>query len=98
MIGTTNCVYETPCGWCSKWDKECDKKMYSKSYRIKNPKPITSVDDDSTTLVNKICVEESDHEWECCGMSTAGSDYVCKKCHAHKIYPSNFDSKISITI
>lgn len=26
MMGTFNCVYETPCGWCSKWDKKCDKK------------------------------------------------------------------------
>lgn len=31
MIGTTNCVYETPCGWCSKWDKKCDKKMRTES-------------------------------------------------------------------
>lgn len=21
------CVYKTPCGWCSKWDKECDNKL-----------------------------------------------------------------------
>lgn len=27
MMGTINCIYETPCGWCSKWDKECDKKI-----------------------------------------------------------------------
>lgn len=27
MIGTINCVYETPCGWCSKWDKKCDNKI-----------------------------------------------------------------------
>ena len=26
MRGTENCVYETPCGWYSKWDKKCDKK------------------------------------------------------------------------
>lgn len=25
-MGTINCVYETPCGWCSKWDKKCDRK------------------------------------------------------------------------
>ena len=24
---TRQCVYETPCGWCTKWDKKCDKKM-----------------------------------------------------------------------
>ena len=21
------CQYETPCGWCCKWDKKCDKKI-----------------------------------------------------------------------
>ena len=23
----TTCPYETPCGWCTKWDKKCDKKI-----------------------------------------------------------------------
>lgn len=27
MFGTMNCIYETPCGWCAKWDKKCDKKI-----------------------------------------------------------------------
>ena len=27
MMGTINCTYETPCGWCTKWDKKCDKKF-----------------------------------------------------------------------
>ena len=27
MIGTINCNYETPCGYCTKWDKKCDKKI-----------------------------------------------------------------------
>lgn len=26
MIGTVKCVYETPCGWCTKWDKKCDEQ------------------------------------------------------------------------
>lgn len=28
-IGTVEiiCHYETPCGWCAKWDKKCDKKI-----------------------------------------------------------------------
>ncbi|MBO5828765.1 MAG: hypothetical protein J6R59_10010 [Paludibacteraceae bacterium] len=38
-------------------------------------------------LANKICVEESDHEWECCGVSTGESHYRCKKCGAYKTYP-----------
>ena len=24
------CPYETPCGYCTKWDKKCDKKIGSK--------------------------------------------------------------------
>lgn len=35
MIGTLNCVYETPCGWCSKWDKKCDKKAPERGQRAK---------------------------------------------------------------
>ena len=27
MMGTIDCIYETPCHWCSKWDKECDREM-----------------------------------------------------------------------
>ena len=27
MMGTMNCIYETPCHWCSKWDKKCDCKI-----------------------------------------------------------------------
>ena len=34
MMGSVNCIYETPCGWCSKWDKKCDRKIqaYAKTY------------------------------------------------------------------
>lgn len=32
MMGTLNCIYETPCGWCSKWDKKCDKKQKKQSF------------------------------------------------------------------
>lgn len=24
---TRQCVYQTPCGWCAKFEKECDKKL-----------------------------------------------------------------------
>ena len=29
MMGTIDCVYETPCHWCSKFDKKCDRKIDS---------------------------------------------------------------------
>lgn len=38
MLGTVNCIYETPCGWCTKWDKEYDKKKPIRGNRAKiNP-------------------------------------------------------------
>ena len=27
MMGTFDCIYETPCGWCSKWDRKCDREI-----------------------------------------------------------------------
>ena len=24
---TMQCAYSTPCGWCTKWDKKCDKRI-----------------------------------------------------------------------
>lgn len=92
MMGTINCVYETPYGWCSKWDKKCDKKIVGRGNRVKC-KPVDDAIDDATkeyiksTLVNKVCESEDDHEWECCGMSTEGSDYKCKKCGTYKKVP-----------
>ena len=29
---TMQCIYSTPCGWCAKWDKKCDKKIGCKEY------------------------------------------------------------------
>lgn len=32
---TMLCIYETPCGWCCKWDKKCDKKIgYGKNLEL----------------------------------------------------------------
>ena len=82
------CIYETPCGWCTKWDKECDLKPYKRGLRVE----INPVDDaigviGEVALTNKICESEKDHEYECCGMSTEGSSYMCKKCGKYKFEP-----------
>lgn len=29
-----SCPYELPCGWCTKWDKKCDKKIGCESPSI----------------------------------------------------------------
>jgi hypothetical protein len=77
MMGTINCVYETPCGWCSKWDKKCDKKASERGQRAKcNP-----IDD---TFTNKMCQSESDHEWKFIGLFTVGVNYRCRKCGIRK--------------
>lgn len=75
---TMQCTYSTPCGWCTKWDKECDKKI---------GEPVKPYDYLKETKTNKTCVSEEDHQWECCGMSTGGSHYCCKKCGAYKTVP-----------
>ena len=65
-----NCVYKTPCGWCSKWDKECDEKKYAtKTYNYNEANDLLKT--------NKI---QCEHEWECIGISAEGCEYRCKKC------------------
>lgn len=81
MMGTINCVYETPCGWCSKWDKKCDRKT----------------PENKLAAVNKMCQSESDHEWECTGISTAGTTYTCRKCYAQKSVPNVDQKYVTIT-
>jgi hypothetical protein len=87
-----SCTYSTPCGWCTKWDKKCDKKIPWRGQRV-NINPIDDVIDELIkTLINKTCTSDSDHEWECCGISTAGTIYMCKKCYAHKTVPIKAES------
>lgn len=88
MMGTINCVYETPCSWCSKWDKKCDKQISERGQRVKiNPVDDAAGDTIETVLINKMCQSDQDHEWECTGMSSAGSSYRCRKCGMYKSYP-----------
>lgn len=60
MIGTDRCVYETPCGWCSKWDKKCDKKIPSRGQRVKT-KPV-----DDAIEENIVWQPEATKECEYC--------------------------------
>ena len=73
MIGTSNCVYETPCGWCSKWDKKCDKTI-SSTINIDIYNPIDRLD--------------CSHEWiPMTSNSSTGIIYICRKCGATKTEP-----------
>lgn len=36
MIGSIFCVYETPCGWCSKWVKKCNSKQEKDTCKTNN--------------------------------------------------------------
>lgn len=85
---TRQCTYSTPCGWCAKWDKKCDKKIGPERGQRANINPVDdAIDEPIGIIVNKICASESDHEWECVVMSTGGSTYRCRKCYAHKTIP-----------
>ena len=73
MIGTSNCIYETPCGWCSKWDKKCDKTIDSKT---------------NSNIDNPIDKSDCLHEWTIMtSNSTTGRTYICSKCGATKTEP-----------
>jgi hypothetical protein len=37
--------------------------------------------------INKMCMSDEDHEWDCTGVSTDGLYYRCRKCNATKVYP-----------
>jgi hypothetical protein len=39
------------------------------------------------TFINKMCMSDEDHEWDCTGISTDGLYYRCRKCNATKIHP-----------
>jgi hypothetical protein len=80
MMGTMNCTYETPCGWCTKWDKKCDKK-------IPEPPIINQYDYLTKTPTNQTCQSEEDHRWVPCGISTGEATYYCTICGKHKTEP-----------
>ena len=89
---TMQCTYSTPCGWCTKWDKECDKKIPKRGLRAKANLIEDALEDTEKEYIkivvtNQTCKSEEDHEWECCGVSTVGCNYSCKKCGAHKDVP-----------
>lgn len=46
----TKCVYITPCGWCTKWDKKCDKKPYKRGLRVN----INPIDDACGLKIEKL--------------------------------------------
>ena len=96
MMGTINCIYETPCGWCSKWDKKCDRKIPERGQRVKC-NPVDGVMDSDLTKATKLCKSESDHDWVCTSISTNGIHYACRKCNEHKIYPIEYN-ELSVTI
>lgn len=73
MIGTAECVYETPCGWCSKWDKKCDKKVQG----ITLGKPIVTTDR----------AIGCDHTWRVHHHTPFEIVYECVKCGSAKAEP-----------
>ncbi len=55
------CPYETPCGWCSKWDKKCDKKIPERGLRAK----INPVDDTADiSIIYGKCFSCTHNGWD----------------------------------
>ena len=87
---TMQCAYITPCGWCARQNKECD-------LRIEKKKKVYGDLFKSVLPTNKACQSDEDHQWESCGISTAGSDYRCSVCGAHKTVPIQKSDDITIS-
>lgn len=54
-----------------------------------------AVDDVAYAVVR--CISEVDHEWECCGISTVGETYRCRKCGITKTYPVQYSETTTIS-
>ena len=63
---TMQCAYSTPCGWCTKWDKKCDKKIGNTTI---SEAMLKSINDNSHSLSCYKCV----HYMEISS--------VCSDCH-----------------
>lgn len=57
---TMQCIYSTPCGYCTKWDKKCDKKIGGESPSLPMPETITAHYDNLTVTFP---VKDPDHMW-----------------------------------
>lgn len=73
MIGTAECIYETPCGWCSKWDKKCDKKAHG----ITLGKPMEILPGDAGCA----------HTWRMHHYTPFEIVYECDRCGAARAEP-----------
>ena len=65
MNVTGICTYETPCGWCTKWDKKCDMK----------------IGHNSTTTVQTSSPERSALGLSCYKCKHFKPDTICYDCH-----------------
>jgi hypothetical protein len=73
MLGPHNCTYETPCGWCTKWDKKCDRKI--------------STSDINTRMVFDRCIDCGNYGWDMpqCRECNAENNYK----YFHRKYNDN---------
>ena len=70
---TMKCTYETPCGWCTKWDKKCDRKIPERGLRVKM-NPIDEVCEIPTEFGKCIeCVHEGWSMPQCKECNTANN-------------------------
>ena len=55
------CPYETPCGWCTKWDKKCNRKIGHQSDTTQHPEHVYSafrIEVCSNCALNRDCLKD----------------------------------------
>ena len=75
MVGSGNCVYETPCGWCSKWDKKCDKKI-----GIESPTKLATITTDIDVVTANIVKRPQPSCLTCAHGKALSSVNCCSGC------------------
>lgn len=43
------------------------------------------------------CVSDVDHDWECCGLSSGGDEYRCRKCGIRRTFPLSYSVSTTIS-
>lgn len=57
---TMQCIYSTPCGWCTKWDKTCDKKIANTNFNKYSTSAHKAWGDD--TYMCEACNEQNGYQ------------------------------------
>ena len=83
----SDCKYKLPCGWCDRKNETCENTYSYSSNTVTVSKLNTGMDK----------LASCDHQWECIGMNSIGTQYRCKLCGQTKSdYNLNYNANVNV--